>query len=431
MSDFILDVGNQTKHRSLIGIFCATCEVNFADEVEHKKHYKSDFHSFNLKRRMLQMAPIAEAAFEKSLREVLEKSKGTAKPQQGSQTCDVCWKNFKSAQTFQEHLKSKKHLENQKNPRKKPEAKEVTRTAQDDLAICFFCNDQAADLQANLTHMEMAHGFFLLEEDYLVDREGLLKEIVEQIFQDNACLYCQFVKKRDWGSWKAAQHHMLETGHCLLNPDFLSNYAKFYDYSKALEGAKAKYGGQAAGEVQADDDGWIDIDEEDEEGDELTEDKPKEEGQSAAAKEAGRKVSSRSEWKSYLQKQFKKNALGELVMPDNRVLGVRKYRKYYEQPANNNPFQRDYFLKALREKIGDEETALMVHMDIKELKEAYQLRVLEEENALRMAHLREMRAVHQKNMHWERRLNRTRVRKDRMHNYTLNKHYVDRNMCTS
>ncbi len=429
MSDFILDVGSQTKHRSLMGIFCATCEVNFVDEVEHKKHYKSDFHSFNLKRRMLQMHPISEAAFEKSLREVLEKSKGASKPQQGSQTCDVCWKEFKSAQTFNEHLKSKKHLENQRNPRKKPVAKEVTRTARDDLAVCFFCNDQAPDLQANLAHMEVAHGFFLVEEDFLVDREGLLKEIVDQIFCDNACLFCQFVKKRDWGSWKAAQHHMVETGHCLINPDFLSYYTKFYDYSKALEGAKVKYGDQAAVEVPAEeDDGWIDIEEE---SNELAEDKSQKDGQSSAAKNGGRKVSSRMEWKHFIQKQFKKNALGELVMPDNRILGVRRFRKYYEQPATNNPFQRNFFLKALREKIGEEETALMVHMDIKELREAYQLEVLEERNALRIARLRELKAVHQKNMRWERRLNRTRVRKDRMHNYTLNKHYVDRNMCTS
>lgn len=438
MSDYLLDVANHTKHRSLLGIFCATCEVNFADEAEHKRHYKSDFHLFNLKRRMLQMLPISEAAFEKSLKEVMERSKAAPRPEGGGKTCEVCWKDFKSVQTYNEHLKSKKHLESQKNPRKKPETKEVVRTAKDDLRVCLFCNAPADTLELNLAHMEQTHGFFLCEAEFLVDREGLLKELAEQIFDDNMCLYCQYVKKRDWGSWRAVQMHMLEAGHCLMNPDFLSVFSQFYDYSDALAKAKEKYGelraqkeevtaagaAKTSGEEEAGEDGWVDIEDEDE----LPEDKKK--GREAGKGKMEAKRVTRSEWKQFIQKQFTKNELGELVLPDNRVLGIRAFQRYYNQPANGSPFQREYYLRALRNKVGEQETALMVHMDVHELRQHYQLKVLKEENELRLFCLREMRALNLKNEVWRRQLNRVRTKKDRRHNYTLNRYRVDRNMCT-
>ena len=143
MTDYLLDqLQTAPKQKTLVGIFCASCEVNFLDENEHKIHYKSDFHQFNLKRKMLQLRPINEPAFEKSLKEILEKSKNQNKKnlEDEKKNCQVCWKEFKSRQTFIEHLKSKRHLENEKAPKQKPESKEILETTKTNLHVCLFCN---------------------------------------------------------------------------------------------------------------------------------------------------------------------------------------------------------------------------------------------------------------------------------------------------
>lgn len=423
MADYLLDVANQTKHKSLLGIFCATCEVNFADEPEHKAHYKSDYHLFNLKRRMLQLAPITEAAFQKSLKEVLERSKNEkAKAAlNNKKSCEVCWKEFKSAQTYQEHLKSKKHIQNEKNPVPKPEPKEITLTAENDLRVCFFCNLLCDDLDANLIHMEKEHGFFILEADFVKDKNGLLKEIVEQIFKDFGCLFCQFVKKKDWGSWRAAQTHMLEVGHCLMNPDYISYYSKHYDYSKALKDLKEKYGEHAtADQAEGEDEEWEDLD------DQGVPTKP----QTSANGTQETDGATRQQWKQYTKKLFKKNEIGELVMPDGRTLGTRKYWLYYDQWLSHS-FQRNFYTKALEDKLSPEEKEELATKSIVELKETYQNKVVELDERYRHHVRREFNKLQKMNQLYSYKLLRQRTRKDKRHNYTLNKHYVDRNMCTS
>ena len=39
----------------LIEIKCSNCLCSFVDEAEIKKHYKSEFHKYNIKRRLLDL----------------------------------------------------------------------------------------------------------------------------------------------------------------------------------------------------------------------------------------------------------------------------------------------------------------------------------------------------------------------------------------
>lgn len=43
---------------------CSFCDVEFADRDEQVRHYKSDFHRFNLKRRLRGAPPVTEEGFE-------------------------------------------------------------------------------------------------------------------------------------------------------------------------------------------------------------------------------------------------------------------------------------------------------------------------------------------------------------------------------
>lgn len=37
---------------------CPTCVVEFTHLQAHKEHYKSDFHRYNLKRKMVKLSPV-------------------------------------------------------------------------------------------------------------------------------------------------------------------------------------------------------------------------------------------------------------------------------------------------------------------------------------------------------------------------------------
>ena len=45
---------------------CISCRLLFSSADEQRDHYKSDFHKFNLKRKVASLPPISFSQFEKS-----------------------------------------------------------------------------------------------------------------------------------------------------------------------------------------------------------------------------------------------------------------------------------------------------------------------------------------------------------------------------
>ncbi|KAK4154768.1 C2H2 type zinc-finger-domain-containing protein [Chaetomidium leptoderma] len=80
------------------------------------------------------------------------------------------------------------------------------------LKTCLFCNYESPTPPLNVTHMERIHGMFLPEKQYLVDIEGLLGYLQEQVFALNECLTCGKVKANVY----AVQTHMRDKSHCQI-----------------------------------------------------------------------------------------------------------------------------------------------------------------------------------------------------------------------
>lgn len=100
----------QSDKKQLQGQFCVTCEIEFPTLDDHKSHYKLEFHSFNLKRKMVDLPPVSQTVFDESLRKLKEsKLKMISGKTQLKFHCKICNKPFKSEETFNQHLKSKKH----------------------------------------------------------------------------------------------------------------------------------------------------------------------------------------------------------------------------------------------------------------------------------------------------------------------------------
>ncbi|XP_029796926.1 zinc finger protein 622 isoform X2 [Suricata suricatta] len=88
---------------------CITCRVAFDNAEVQRAHYKTDWHRYNLKRKVADMAPVTAEGFQERVRAqravAEQESKGTAT------YCTVCSKKFASFNAYENHLKSRRHVE--------------------------------------------------------------------------------------------------------------------------------------------------------------------------------------------------------------------------------------------------------------------------------------------------------------------------------
>uniref|UniRef100_A0A9L0REL3 Cytoplasmic 60S subunit biogenesis factor ZNF622 n=1 Tax=Equus caballus TaxID=9796 RepID=A0A9L0REL3_HORSE len=91
---------------------CITCRVAFRDAELQRAHYKTDWHRYNLRRKVADMAPVTAEGFQERVRAqravAEQESKGTAT------YCTVCSKKFASFNAYENHLKSRRHVELEK-----------------------------------------------------------------------------------------------------------------------------------------------------------------------------------------------------------------------------------------------------------------------------------------------------------------------------
>lgn len=104
---------------------CVTCKVYFKSNEIQREHYKSDWHRYNLKRKIANLPSVTAEEFNNRViqqRNLIEKSNEST-----SKYCETCKKSFGNEKSYENHLNSKKHLDNLINNEKpihKNESKE-------------------------------------------------------------------------------------------------------------------------------------------------------------------------------------------------------------------------------------------------------------------------------------------------------------------
>jgi len=285
---------------------CINCAVAFKDPDMQRDHYKTDWHRYNLKRKVAELAPVTLAQFtarlEKQKQAVLDESSKSNAGKVGY--CVACSKNFSTEKAYVNHVKSKKHLEaqeafdkrgdinkeeltnNRKNRRiereeaEKQRQQELQEEMEDDEDVeevdsdewdedeeedggepipvtdCLFCSHHSSTLEKNVGHMTSQHSFFLPDADFIVDLEGLLEYLGAKVGQGHVCLWCDEKGKR-FRDTSAVQKHMSDKGHfkILHESNTLAEFADFYDYTSSYpEGQEPMDAddGEEDGEVDVD-----------------------------------------------------------------------------------------------------------------------------------------------------------------------------------
>ena len=226
---------------------CITCRVGFRDGDLQRDHYKSDWHRYNLKRKVVDLAPVTVENFAE--RVALQEAQQVGEAKDTSRYCTVCKKNYGNAKAYNNHLTSKKHLQlslgadsnviqieevpkpdetalannpdkiglvEEKvkggkhfppppiplaHPKRKPETEmEVDNDDEDSweevegypipVNQCLFCENESEDMESNLQHMSHQHSFFIPDIEYCTDVEGFLDYLGEKVGEGMICLWC-------------------------------------------------------------------------------------------------------------------------------------------------------------------------------------------------------------------------------------------------
>ncbi|KAH3671122.1 hypothetical protein OGAPHI_000833 [Ogataea philodendri] len=80
------------------------------------------------------------------------------------------------------------------------------------LTNCFYCGAVYDDEEANVAHMSSYHGLFIPEKEYLTDLSGLLQYLGDTLILHKECLRCGFVGKNT----ESIRQHIRSKGHCVI-----------------------------------------------------------------------------------------------------------------------------------------------------------------------------------------------------------------------
>jgi len=239
---------NSQKHK------CVSCQV-FLESEQQSEHYKTQWHRYNVKRKVAGLPAVEREVFETKLQAVLREQQGFEK-KNIVYRCRVCKRKFKSESTLEQHLETKKHMlavkKEEKKIKRKLEKHEIVGSRVQDTASsiastvdsirsdhplqalsvkhCLFCPATHDNMESCLTHMLEKHGFFIPFVDKVVNMEGLLLYLGGLIGREGTCLQCFKTFSTLEGVWA----HSKTKDHCSINLED-EDLDQFYDFSKKTE----------------------------------------------------------------------------------------------------------------------------------------------------------------------------------------------------
>ena len=223
-----------------------------------RDHYKTDWHRYNLKRKVAGLPPISAASFQKRREAAIALRKQSSTPEKGKDHLN------KSKQSKKQQKKSAKSPKrsvireqagetkgetktsshgNEEGQATKPStdatveridietvtATQLRRAANPLFSI--FDRQEFASVEENMEHMYNKYNFQLPDTKFIDDLSGLLKYCVAKVRLGRMCVYCE----KGFSSVEGCQQHMKDQNHCRLpvanENHYFDEYGEFYDFS--------------------------------------------------------------------------------------------------------------------------------------------------------------------------------------------------------
>ncbi|KNG73926.1 hypothetical protein PFMG_00170 [Plasmodium falciparum IGH-CR14] len=188
---------------------CHTCNIQIYNYSFFRYHFKSEWHKYNLKRKLLNLHSVNEYVFNEKLK----------------------------------NLKKNEDQENQKKDKRENQGSHLknvllTKNAKyDNPAVCFFDNRIFNSIEENIKHMNDTYTFYIPDLKYVTNVKKILLTIGKKIYEENICIYCFKYAK----CVKSLQAHMICKSHTKLHTNFMVYIQKYYDFSKTYVDLLNKY----------------------------------------------------------------------------------------------------------------------------------------------------------------------------------------------
>lgn len=199
---------------------------------------KTDWHRYNLKRRVTQLPPVDEATFQKKV-DNDNRDVGASKCIRSKTKCpkDLNGKRHMIGSKLADipcvlpHISAEEAM-NQALENKIKQRIEISPTT------CLFCQSKHlvhfSSIEENVEHMSKVHGLFIPEKKYLVDIKGLLVYLGEKLGLGNVCLCCTYQGK----DLESVREHMRSKRHMRIpyeTEDEKLEISDFYDFSSSYD----------------------------------------------------------------------------------------------------------------------------------------------------------------------------------------------------
>lgn len=236
-----LTTANISPRKSELTRFtCICCRIKFESTFSQRAHFKTEWHLYNLKRRICSLEPIDLDSFklirdspsdadqedngsnfdissyvELDLNSDLKDNDNDNKDDDDDFDLDDDWEKIDS---FDERDCSDDEIEQL-----------LAKMIKSD--TCLFCDKESTDIKNNIEHMNDVHGFFIPEDRYVIDLEGLMDYLGFKVGAGSTCLWCD----KQFSSLQGVRLHMLSKDHCKIYYDqdkAIGEFKEYYDYTK-------------------------------------------------------------------------------------------------------------------------------------------------------------------------------------------------------
>lgn len=232
---------------------CNTCGLGFYHSEDQRDHMRTEWHRYNLKRRVAELPPVPLNTFNAKMKEQSRIAQGENEHVE-RQMSKKTMRRMQKQRQYEEHLKngSSKVLPAMPNNGKandqapensnEDEIDKFLREKQKTMVIfptnqCFMDDNVFASTQENLMHLENTYGMVVPEERFVSDFDGLVTYLNEKVGIGNCCLSCPFIGR----SLESVRKHMIDKNHVRIPFDtvaHLEELADFYDFEKYFEAEK-------------------------------------------------------------------------------------------------------------------------------------------------------------------------------------------------
>lgn len=209
---------------------CICCKVRFDSSALQRAHFKTEWHSYNLKRKVCKLDPIDVDAFE-----LIRNNSDQPTSDAGKDVTHETLTDRIDEEAVDDDDDDWGEIDDQDALDQDYDEEEIeemlSKVVKND--TCLFCDHKSPSIKSNLHHMDTVHGFFIPEEQYLTDLDGLMEYLGFKVGAGATCLWCN----KQFTTLHGVRLHMLYKDHCkiLYDHEKASEFKEFYDYSNQVQ----------------------------------------------------------------------------------------------------------------------------------------------------------------------------------------------------